>query len=133
MGSDSIEQLASIEPDKEYMTYTRISRWEGTTAFCTAYIFDTRTFRVVIQAVYLRYQQFKRAAWSHIGTKIIHDNMSAATAVVPMKQERMRKPQNNNKKEETPHTGGFQVIIDSFVTATEAILPSSQTERRSPV
>ena len=142
MGYDSIEQLVLIEPDKEYMTYTRISRWEGTTAFCTAYVFDPQTSRIVMQAVDLRYQQFKRATWRYIlGTrphaaaaesqdamsnsvslptvkeiKVIHDNLSATMPTVPMKQQRTRKAQN--KEEESLNTGEFQIILDSLATAT---------------
>jgi iterative type I PKS product template protein len=122
MGYDIIEQLAPIEPNKEYMTYTRISRWEGTTAFCTAYVFDPQTWKIVMQAVDLRYQQFKRATWRHIlgmrphpigaaghqgpisksaslasakETKMIHDNLSSAMPAVPIKQERTNKAQDD--------------------------------------
>ncbi|RHZ45040.1 uncharacterized protein CDV56_100457 [Aspergillus thermomutatus] len=129
MGYDSIEQLAPIEPDKEYLTYTRISRWEGTLAFCAAYIFEPQMSRIVMQAVDLRYQQFKKTTWRHIlgtrphaaaagpqdaisksvslptakETKMIHDNLSAAMATVPMKQQRASKAQDNDKEEETPN------------------------------
>ncbi len=141
MGYDSIEQLVPIEPDKEYLTYTRISRWEGTTAFCAAYVFDPQTSSIVMQAVDLCYQQFKRTTWRYIlgtkphaatakpqdaisesvplptakETKIVRDNLSAA---VPMKQQRASKAQDSDKEEETPNTGGFKVILDSLATAT---------------
>jgi iterative type I PKS product template protein len=144
MGYDIIEQLAPIEPNKEYMTYTRISRWEGTTAFCTAYVFDPLTWTIVMQAVDLRYQQFKRATWRHIlgmrphpigaaghqgpisksaslpsakETKMIHENLPAAMPTVPIKQERTNKTQDD-KKDEIANTGEFQVILDSLIAAT---------------
>lgn len=141
MGYDSIEQLSPVEPNKEYLTYTRISRWEGTMAFCAAYVFDPETSKIVMQAIDLRYQQFKRATWRHIlgtrphavghqdvsksvslptakETKMIHENLSAAMPPVLMKQQRVSKPQDNKKKEETSNTGGFQVILDSLASAT---------------
>lgn len=145
MGYDSIEQLAPIQSDKEYLTYTRISRWEGTTAFCAAYVFDPQTSRIVMKAVDLRYQQFKRTTWRYIlGTKphaaagglqdaipksvssptakrtsVAHGNLSAASiATVPMKQQRASKVQNKDKEEQTPNKGEFQIILDSFASAT---------------
>ncbi|ORY05388.1 conidial yellow pigment biosynthesis polyketide synthase [Clohesyomyces aquaticus] len=145
MGYASIEQLAPIQPDKEYLTYTRISRWEGTTAFCAAYVFDPLTSRIVMQALDLRYQQFKRTTWRYIlGTKphaaaagpqdaisksvslptaketaMIHDKLSAASmATVPMKQQQASKAQDKDKEEGPLNTGEFQVILDSFATAT---------------
>ena len=152
MGYESIEQLAPIQPDKEYLTYTRISRWEGTTAFCAAYVFDPETARIVMLGLDLRYQQFKRTTWRYIlgtkphaaaaaaagpqgansksvslptakGTAMTHDNLSAAPrsmATVPIKQERASKAQDKkeDKEEGTPNTVEFQVILDSFATAT---------------
>nr|AOO87091.1 polyketide synthase [Alternaria alternantherae] len=145
MGYDSIEQLAPIQPDKEYLTYTRISRWEGTTAFCAAYVFDPQTSRIVMQALDLRYQQFKRTTWRYIlGTKphaaaaghqdaipksvslptarktaMVHENLSdASMATVPMKQQRVSKAQDKAKEEETPSKGEFQVILDTLASAT---------------
>ena len=144
MGYDSIEQLAPIEADKEYLTYTRISRWEGTTAFCTAYVFDPQTSKIVMQAIDLHYKQFKRTTWRHIlgtkphaataeaqdaisksvsfptakETKMIHDNLSNAMATLPIKQQRASKAHDNHKEEKTPKTGGFQVILDNIATAT---------------
>ncbi|KAI9658366.1 MAG: Type I Iterative PKS [Bathelium mastoideum] len=144
MGYDCVEELAPIEPDKEYLTYTRISRWEGTTAFCAAYVFDAQTSRIVMQAIDLRYQQFKKTTWRHIlgtkphavaagpqdavsksvssptanETKMIHDNSSTTKAPVPTKQQEPGRVQENEKAEETSNAGGFQVILDSIVTAT---------------
>lgn len=66
MGYDSVEQLAPVVPGKQYLTYTRISRWENGTAFCAAYVFDPQTFNIVMQAIDLRYQEFKTAVWRRI-------------------------------------------------------------------
>ena len=145
MGYDSIEQLAPIQSDKEYLTYTRISRWEGTTAFCAAYVFDPQTSRIVMKAVDLRYQQFKRTTWRYIlGTKphaaagrlqdaspksvsspnakrtsMAHGDLSAARiATVPMNKQRASKVQNKDKEEQTPNKREFQIILDSFASAT---------------
>lgn len=139
MGYDTVEQLAAVEPGKQYLTYTRISRWEKDTAFCVAYVFDPETSKVVMQAIDLRYQEFKTATWRHIldgphaagaqhGTAVqkvhrssakeseikIHDEKSAATVAAPMVQV-VSKAQNGP---EAPEGGEFQVIVDSLATAT---------------
>jgi iterative type I PKS product template protein len=145
MGYEIIEQLAPIEPNKGYMTYTRITRWEGTTAFCIAYVFDPQNWTIVMQAVDLRYQQFKRATWRHIlgmrphpigaaghqgannksaslhsvkETKMMHDNISGHLPTVPMKKERSSQAQSNHQEGKNSNAGGFQVILDSLITAT---------------
>ena len=143
MGYESIEQLTPVEPDKEYLTYTRISRWEGTTAFCAAYVFDPQTSRIVMQAIDLRYQQFKRTVWRHIlGTrphntvagpqhttsktislrpaekaKMIDNNSPAAPATALREQQRGSRAPDSDK-DKTPNTGAFQTILDSLITAT---------------
>jgi iterative type I PKS product template protein len=144
MGYDSIEQLAPVEADKEYLTYTHISRWEGTTAFCSAYVFDAQTWKIVMLAIDLRYQQFKRTTWRHIlgtrphavgagphhaaaksvslppvkETKITHDTLSAAMATVPIKQERKGRAKESSKEQETGDSRAFQIILDSLIAAT---------------
>lgn len=80
MGYDTLEQAGLIAPDREYLTYTRISRWEGTTAFCDAYVFDSGTSKIVMQAVGLQYQQFKKATWCHILSTRPRPAVSAAAA-----------------------------------------------------
>jgi iterative type I PKS product template protein len=137
MGYDSVEQLAAIEPGKQYLTYTRISRWEKDTAFCAGYVFDPQTSKIVMQAVDLRYQEFKTATWRHIlGGKHaavpqhqtaaprahksaakefkIHNDLSASLAAAPVEQ-RASKAQDGNA---APDAGVFQVIADSLATAT---------------
>jgi hypothetical protein len=61
MGYDSVAQLATIEPCKLYLKFTRISRWEKNMAFCAGYVFDPQTSKIVMQAIDLRYQEFKTA------------------------------------------------------------------------
>lgn len=139
MGYDTVEQLAAVEPGKQYLTYTRISRWEKDTAFCAGYVFDPQTSKIVMQAIDLRYQEFKTATWRHIldgphaagpqhGTAAqqahksaakenktkINDEQSAALAAPPVEQ-RASKAQGGD---EAPDAGEFQVIVDSLATAT---------------
>lgn len=144
MGYDSIEQLAPVEADKDYLTYTRITRWEGTTAFCSAYVFDPQTWKIVMLAIDLRYQQFKRLTWRHIlgtrphavragpqhaapksvslppskDTKMTHEKLSAAIATVPVKQERAIILQENAREQESTDSDAFQIILESLIAAT---------------
>ncbi|ROV92577.1 hypothetical protein VMCG_08955 [Cytospora schulzeri] len=139
MGYDTVEQLAAVEPGKQYLTYTRISRWEKDTAFCAGYVFDPQTSKIVMQAIDLRYQEFKTATWRHIldgphaagsqhgaaaprahklaekETKPkIHNDQSASSATAPVEQS-VSKAQG---EEEAPNAGEFQIIVDSLATAT---------------
>ena len=137
MGYDSFEQLATVEPGKHYLTYTRISRWEKDTAFCAGYVFDSETSKIVMQAVDLRYQKFKTATWRHIldgphdagpqhgiaasrphksaaeETKI-PDRLFAALAAAPVEQP-ASKVQGDD---DAPDAGEFQVIMDCLAKAT---------------
>ena len=137
MGYDSVEQLAAVEPGKQYLTYTRITRWEKDTAFCAGYVFDPQTSKIVMQAVDLRYQEFKTATWRHIlggqhaavpqhqtaaprANKLaakefkIHDDLSAPLTAAPVEQ-RASKAQDGDA---APDTRIFQVITNSLATAT---------------
>jgi iterative type I PKS product template protein len=139
MGYDTVEQLAAVEPGRQYLTYTRISRWEKDTAFCAGYVFDPQTSKIVMQAVDLRYQEFKTATWRHIldgphaagpqhgvsaqqahkpaakepKTKI-HDDQSAALTAAPVEQQ----ANQAQGGDEAPGAGDFQIIVDSLATAT---------------
>lgn len=141
MGYDSIEQLAPVTADKDYMTYTHISRWEGTTAFCSAYVFDPETWKIVMLSTDLRYQQFKRNTWRHILStrphavgagpqhaapksvslppvkekKMTQENLSAAMATVPIKHS---KAQQKAKEPEAADSQAFQIILESLIAAT---------------
>jgi iterative type I PKS product template protein len=137
MGYDSVEQLAPVEPGKQYLTYTRISRWEKDTAFCAAYVFDMETSNIVMHAVDLRYQEFKTATWRHIlgghhtaapqhqivaprahkpvvkGTKV-HNAVSAPSKTAAVEQQDSKAQDGG----ETSDPGVFQLIVDSLATAT---------------
>ena len=137
MGYNSVEQLAAIEPGKLYLTYTRISRWEKDTAYCAAYVFDPQTSKIVMQAVDLRYQEFKTATWRHIlggqhaavsqhqtaaprahnsaAEEIdIHKNSSAPVASAPVEQQ-ASKTQDDDV---ALCAGVFPIIANSLATAT---------------
>lgn len=135
MGYDSVEQFIAIEPGKRYLTYTRISRWEKDTAFCAGYVFDPQTSKIVMQAVDLRYQEFKTATWRHIlggqhaavpqhHTAVpraqksvakeikVHDDKPASLAEAPV-EERASKAQDGDAASDV-----FEIIVDSLATAT---------------
>lgn len=66
MGFESTQQTVAFEPGKQYIAYTRISRWEKDTAYCDAFVFDPDSSRMVMQCISLRYQELPRATWRHI-------------------------------------------------------------------
>jgi iterative type I PKS product template protein len=66
MGFSSVEQTVDFVPGKEYLTYTRISKWEANTAFCDAYVFDVESSKLVMQCSDLRYQELPRSVWKSI-------------------------------------------------------------------
>lgn len=138
MGYDSVEQLAPVEPGKLYLTYTRISRWERGTAFCAAYVFDPQTHKVVMQAIDLRYQEFKTATWRHIldgphapgshhGTAAprahklaaketkIHNDLPATSAAVPVDQSSGKAKTEEDKAADARD---FQIIVECLAKAT---------------
>lgn len=138
MGYDSVEQLAPVEPGRQYLTYTRISRWEKDTAFCAGYVFDPATGKIVMQAVDLRYQEFKTATWRHIldgphasgpqhgaaapraqahkpAAKDHQVDLSSASATAQVEKKAI-KPQEVEEK--ASGGGEFQIIVDSLATAT---------------
>ena len=137
MGYDSVEQLAAIEHGKQYMTYTRISRWEKDTAFCAAYVFEPQSSTIVMQAIDLRYQEFKTATWRHIlgghhaavpqhqtvapqahksaaNEFKIHNDLSTPLTAAPVEQ-RASKVQDCNAASDA---GVFQVIVNNLASAT---------------
>ena len=131
MGYDFVEQLGDIEPGKEYLTYTRISRWEKDTAFCAAYVFDPQTSKIVMHAVDLRYQEFKTATWRHIlGGGKPQRHAPAPQAPKPAAKESKAQNDASNtapaEKDAGTASGGdaaanggaFQIIIDRLATAT---------------
>ncbi len=49
MGFESVEQTVIFKLEKQYLTYTRILRWEKDTAYCDAFVFDFVSSRMVMQ------------------------------------------------------------------------------------
>jgi iterative type I PKS product template protein len=66
MGFGAVEQTVDFVPGKEYLTYTRITKWEANTAFCDAFIFDAESRKMVMRCSDLRYQELPRVVWRHI-------------------------------------------------------------------
>lgn len=66
MGFESTQQTVTFEAGKQYLAYTRISRWEKDTAYCDAFVFDPESSKLVMQCINLRYQELPRATWRHI-------------------------------------------------------------------
>ena len=137
MGYDSVEQFAAVEPGKQYITYTRISRWEKDTAFCAAYVFDPQSSTIVMQAIDLRYQEFKTATWRHIlsghhaavhqhhtvaprahksaaNEFKIHNDLSTPLTAAPVGQQ-ASKVQDCNA---ASNAGVFQLIVNNLALAT---------------
>jgi iterative type I PKS product template protein len=138
MGYESVEQLAAVEPGKQYLTYTRISRWEKDTAFCAAYVFDIETSKIVMHAVDLRYQEFKTSTWRHILTGHhgaapqpqiaapraqkpvakevkVHDDLPTSLTAALEKEQLASKKQGGN---DARPSGVFDVIVNSLAAAT---------------
>lgn len=130
MGFDSVEQTADFEPGKEYLTYTRINRWEENTAFCDAYVFDPVSSKLLMQCRDLRYRELPRATWKHIlegghagGSK--HSapaSRSQQTATKEVKKEDVALVEQQATKapqEQAPPSGGlFDLILDSIAKST---------------
>jgi iterative type I PKS product template protein len=138
MGYESVEQLAAVEPGKQYLTYTRISRWEKDTAFCAAYVFDTETSKIVMHAVDLRYQEFKTSIWRHVlgghhatapqahavaprASKPVskevkvHDDLTASLTAALEKEQLVSKAKDSDNARPS---GVFQIIVDNLAAAT---------------
>lgn len=136
MGFESVEQTVDFEPGKQYMTYTRISRWEKDTAYCDAFIFDPDSSRLVMQCVGLRYKELPRATWRHIlggghsapaprgykaPVKEIKNNAAeergqSALDLAPVEQQASKAQQ---KEEEVPAAGRvFDLILGSISKST---------------
>jgi thioesterase domain-containing protein/acyl carrier protein len=140
MGFESVEQTVDFEPGKQYMTYTRIAKWENDTAYCDAFVFDRDSSRMVMQLISLRYQKLPRATWRHIllgahaeskGSAPVPDTRQAvvkeikknnaagesvqeAFQLVEVKQQEGRAQQD----EELPTSGEFDLILDSISKST---------------
>ncbi|PSN68461.1 conidial yellow pigment biosynthesis polyketide synthase [Corynespora cassiicola Philippines] len=133
MGFSGVEQTVDFVPGKEYLTYTRISRWEGTTAFCDAYVFDAESSKLVMICSDLRYQQLPRAVWKsileggHAGSS--HKAPAEATKNSPAKKTKTNDavvhvaPIENHastaqEAEEVTDSRVLEIILESIVKAT---------------
>jgi iterative type I PKS product template protein len=136
MGFESVEQTATLEPGKQYLTYTRISRWENDTAYCDAFVFDPESSKLIMQCVDLRYQELPRATWRHIldgphaaskdkapksrihkaAVKEIKYHETEETERIALQVTPMEK--QTSMVQEAPTAGVFDVIIDSISKAT---------------
>lgn len=66
MGFGSSQQTVNFESGKNYLVYTRISRWEKETAYCDAFVFDPVSSKMIMQCIDLRYTELPRVSWRHI-------------------------------------------------------------------
>jgi iterative type I PKS product template protein len=133
MGFGSVEQTVDFVPGKEYVTYARISRWEASTAFCDAYVFDRESSKLVMQCSDLRYQELPRAVWkgilegNHAGSS--HKASAKATSGVPAKKVAEKAAQKHvehvahqvsvpQPAAAVPETNVLDIILESIVKAT---------------
>ncbi|KAK2786783.1 polyketide synthase pks13 [Onygenales sp. PD_12] len=137
MGFESVEQTAPLVPGKQYLTYTRISKWVKDTAYCDAIVFDPETSRIILQCINLRYQELPRATWKHIlegprGAPAAHIHkapVKGTNKIAELKESRQTsfavasvQPQVSEaqevEEEYAPDAGLFDAILDSISKAT---------------
>ncbi|KAJ6190544.1 conidial yellow pigment biosynthesis polyketide synthase [Penicillium mononematosum] len=137
MGFESVELTVSLVPGKQYVAYTRISRWVKDTAYCDAVVFDPETSNIILQCTNLRYQELPRVTWKHVLERA-HETSSASTHKAPVKETQNNvqvsrqplatepvQPQATEAKEDDdddeeypPDEGLFDAILDSISKAT---------------
>lgn len=136
MGFERVEQTAPLEPGKQYLTYTRISKWVKDTAYCDAVVFDPETSRIIFQCINLRYQELPRATWKHIlegpreapaAGRMHKAPVKETSKIGEVKESRQTssnvapvQPQASEAQEEehAPDVGLFDAIVDSISKAT---------------
>lgn len=133
MGFGGVEQTVDFVPGKEYLTYTRISRWEANTAFCDAYVFDGVSSKLVMQCSDLRYQELPRVVWksilegkhagsSHKASAKAIDNVSvkhAAEKDTPKDAVSVKGPKTTGQTpDQVPDSKILEIVIESIVKAT---------------
>ncbi|KAK4212648.1 hypothetical protein QBC37DRAFT_465256 [Rhypophila decipiens] len=139
MGFSGVEQTVDFVAGKEYLTYTRISRWEANTAFCDAYVFEKDAGKLVMVCSDLRYQEIPRVVWKNIleGKVTPHGGAPAKRAEekVPTKQSKTTSaapaaapaaapkkveaaPAQAQPVQELVDTKVYDAIIDAIVKAT---------------
>jgi acyl carrier protein len=85
MGFESVELTVPLVPGKQYLAYTRISKWVKDTAYCDAMVSDPETSKIILQCTDLRYQKLPRVTWKHVLEKS-HGTSSAPTHRAPVKE-----------------------------------------------
>lgn len=137
MGFESTQQTVTFEAGKQYLAYTRISRWEKDTAYCDAFVFDPDSSRMVMHCINLRYQELPRATWrhvlegshvgfresapaSHISKAVIKESKKDDAAVKESKKDGAveQRRQAPPDLEEALVSGVFNLILDSISKAT---------------
>lgn len=140
MGFESVVQTADFVPGKTYLTYTRINRWKKEIAFCDAYVFDTESNQVIMQAHDLRYQQLPVVVWKNIlegqhggssGAKKTHEpkkqapkqeadkHPAAATAPAPAEQQQKPAEAAPAAPQDDGSSGKvFQLMVEAIAKAT---------------
>ena len=128
MGFESTQQTVTFKPGKQYLAYTRISRWEKDTAYCDAYIFDPDSLKMVMQCINLRYQELPRATWRHI-LEGSHAESKESAPTPRIRKAAVKEIEKNDAAEEeeqtslvlaeeVPATGVFNLILNSISKST---------------
>lgn len=128
MGFESTQQTVAFEPRKQYVAYTRISRWEKDTAYCDAFVFDPDSSRMVMQCINLRYQELPRATWRHIleGPHAVPEKSAPAPHIHKTTVEEIKNDGAAQERELTPQglegevtaAGVFNHILNSISKST---------------
>ncbi|KAJ6133989.1 conidial yellow pigment biosynthesis polyketide synthase [Penicillium sp. IBT 18751x] len=137
MGFESVELTVSLVPGKQYLAYTRISKWVKDTAYCDAVVFDPETSKIILQCTNLRYQELPRATWKLVLERA-HETPPASTNKAPVKETKKNvevskqtlaiasvQPQateaqedDDDDEEYPPDERLFDAILDSIIKAT---------------
>jgi iterative type I PKS product template protein len=136
MGFESVEQTVVLVPGKQYLTYTRVTKWVKDTAYCDAIVFDPVSSKIVLQCVNLRYQELPKATWKHI-LEGPHSASVAQAYKTPVKEAAKRSEmqkvrqdaltalpvqqraiEKEEEEKQPPSTALFDAILDSISKAT---------------
>ena len=128
MGFESSQQTVGFEPGKQYLTYTRISRWEKDTAYCDAFVFDPDSSRMVMKCIGLRYQELPRATWRHVlesprpgmvdGAPASHVPKAAVQEIENNKLAEERGKTPLHTEDETLTSRVFDLVLDRIAKST---------------
>ncbi|PKX89227.1 type I polyketide synthase [Aspergillus novofumigatus IBT 16806] len=139
MGFESVEQTVPLVPGKQYLAYTRISKWVKDTAYCNAVVFDPETSSIVLQCIDIRYQELPKATWKHIlegpretpsarihtapvketnKTGKANEESRQSLAVAPVQPQSTQAQEEEEGEEYPPDEGFVDAILDSISKAT---------------